>query len=189
MADRSIRRQLQSLLDRADLQLDGPRDFDPIVHDERLFARVLAYGSVGLGEAYEEGWWDCDRLDKLFHRVKRAKLYRSVEGRPRIWTYLKARWNSFRSRAHAFDIGEQHYDLGNDLFESMLDRRMIYTRAYWHEATSLDEAQEQKAEASRAEAAASPRRAHPRHRLWLGRRRAVSERALRCLSRGHYGVA
>lgn len=144
MADRSIRRQLQSLLDRADLQLDGPRDFDPIVHDERLFARVLAYGSVGLGEAYEEGWWDCDRLDKLFHRVKRAKLYRSVEGRPRIWTYLKARWKSFRSRAHAFDIGEQHYDLGNDLFESMLDRRMIYTCAYWHEATSLDEAEEQK---------------------------------------------
>src|SRR5699024_638633 len=50
------------------------------------------------------------------------------------------------SRKHAFEVGEKHYDTGNDLFEAMLDKHMVYTTAYWKNATSLDEAQEHKLE-------------------------------------------
>jgi hypothetical protein len=32
------------------------------VNDERMFQRVLARGTLGLGEAYMNGWWDCDQL-------------------------------------------------------------------------------------------------------------------------------
>ena len=46
----------------------------------------------------------------------------------------------------AFEVGEQHYDVGNDLYERMLDKRMIYTCAYWQDAKNLDEAQEHKLE-------------------------------------------
>src|SRR6185295_7694888 len=40
--------------------------------------------------------------------------------------------------------GERHYDLGNDLFQAMLGRRLVYSCGYWNNATTLDEAQEAK---------------------------------------------
>jgi cyclopropane-fatty-acyl-phospholipid synthase len=51
--------------------------------------------------------------------------------------------------ADAYEVGRRHYDLGNDLFEAMLDRRMVYTCAYWADAAwadaaTLDAAQEAK---------------------------------------------
>jgi cyclopropane fatty-acyl-phospholipid synthase-like methyltransferase len=48
------------------------------------------------------------------------------------------------TRSRAFEIGKRHYDLGNDLFEAMLDRRMTYSSAYWDGARDLDTAQEAK---------------------------------------------
>ena len=51
---------------------------------------------------------------------------------------------NYQSKARAFQIGEHHYDLGNDLFEKMLDKRMIYSCGYWKNAKTLDEAQEAK---------------------------------------------
>jgi cyclopropane-fatty-acyl-phospholipid synthase len=41
-------------------------------------------------------------------------------------------------------VGRRHYDLGDDLFESMLGRRLVYSCAYWADATDLDAAQEAK---------------------------------------------
>jgi hypothetical protein len=42
------------------------------VHDTRFFKRVLQQGSLGLGESYMEGWWDCKRLDIFFDKLLRA---------------------------------------------------------------------------------------------------------------------
>jgi cyclopropane-fatty-acyl-phospholipid synthase len=49
-----------------------------------------------------------------------------------------------RQAARAFEVGERHYDVGNDLYEAMLGRRMVYTCAYWKNADTLDAAQEAK---------------------------------------------
>ena len=46
--------------------------------------------------------------------------------------------------SRAFTVGEKHYNTGNDLFEIMLDKRMIYSCGYWKEAGTLEEAQEKK---------------------------------------------
>lgn len=51
-----------------------------------------------------------------------------------------------QSRRRAFIVGERHYNLGNDLFQNMLDKRMNYSCAYWKDASNLDEAQENKLE-------------------------------------------
>src|ERR1035441_2865177 len=40
--------------------------------------------------------------------------------------------------------GERHYDIGNDLYERMLDSRMIYSCGYWENAATLEEAQRAK---------------------------------------------
>jgi cyclopropane-fatty-acyl-phospholipid synthase len=47
-------------------------------------------------------------------------------------------------KSKAFAIGEKHYDIGNDLFAKMLDKRMVYSCGYWKNARTLDEAQEKK---------------------------------------------
>ena len=141
-----LRSRVETLLADVDLDLDGDRPFDPRIHDPRFFARVLAQGSLGLGEAYVDGWWDCERLDEMIARLLRARLDQKVRRRPPLRSLLKARLLNLQSRARAFDNGERHYDLGNDLYAAMLDRRMIYTGAVWRHAEDLDTAQEHKLE-------------------------------------------
>jgi cyclopropane-fatty-acyl-phospholipid synthase len=144
--DARRRDRLQALLDLVDVRLDGGRPCDIQVHDERLFRRVLGEGSLGLGEAYMDGWWDAERVDDLF-----AKLARLDEAdRPLPWStkllILKDRVMNRQSLSGAREVAERHYDLGNDLFEAMLDRRMAYSCGYWAHARTLDEAQEAKLE-------------------------------------------
>lgn len=43
-------------------------------------------------------------------------------------------------------MGERHYDLGNDLFQAMLDPEMAYTCGYWKDADDLEQAQKAKLE-------------------------------------------
>jgi cyclopropane-fatty-acyl-phospholipid synthase len=144
VAGGSFRRRAEELLALADVRVDGARPWDLRVHDERLYARVLAEGSLGLGESYMDGWWDCDALDAFVHRILRAEL----DTRVRPWSdALRVAWArlvNLQKPSRAYQIGRRHYDIGNDLFSRMLDRRMIYSCAYWKDAATLDEAQEAK---------------------------------------------
>ncbi len=51
---------IRELCELADVQINGSRPWDMQVHDERLYDRILRDSSLGLGEAYMEGWWDCE---------------------------------------------------------------------------------------------------------------------------------
>ena len=137
----------RALLALGGIEINGGNPWDIAVHDERFYRRVLAHGSLGLGESYMEGWWDCERLDEFFFRVLRSDIQKQVR---RYWhllsTVLLARVLNMQSSKRAFQIGERHYDLGNRLFLAMLDSRMVYSCAYWREARTLDEAQENKLE-------------------------------------------
>jgi cyclopropane-fatty-acyl-phospholipid synthase len=146
VAVRRYRDQIRRAIAPADVTLDGDRPFDPRIHDERLFRRVALHGSIGLGEAYVEGWWDCERLDELFHRLLRAGVDRRIARRAYLWGGLRGRLTNRQRPARAGEVGRRHYDLGNDLFSAMLDRRRLYSCGYWRNATSLDEAQEAKLE-------------------------------------------
>lgn len=140
----AIRDRIQQLLGLADIAVDGSRPWDIRVHDDRLYARVMAQGALGLGESYMDGWWDCEQLDEFFHRVLKADLDRKLKiwrDAPRV---LRAKLLNLQRPTRAFRIGRHHYDIGNDLFQCMLDERMIYSCGYWSEASTLDEAQEAK---------------------------------------------
>ncbi|MFN2238913.1 MAG: cyclopropane fatty acyl phospholipid synthase [Thermoanaerobaculia bacterium] len=135
---------LDRTLRRAGVTIGGDAPWDVTVHDPRLAARVLAHGSLGLGEAYVEGWWDCERLDELFARILRADLQSEVRGLSTLVRVLHAKLINRGRRSRAFVIGRHHYDLGNDLYSLMLDRRMTYSCGIWDEADTLDAAQEAK---------------------------------------------
>jgi cyclopropane-fatty-acyl-phospholipid synthase len=144
MPDGTFRRKISDLLERAGIRIDGPAPHDIQVHDQRLFGRVLAGGSMALGEAYMDRWWDCRKLDEFFARILRARLDEHVRSRTWLWTALKARLLNRQTIRRAARMARHHYDLGNDLYRRMLDRRMIYSCAFWTGARNLDEAQEQK---------------------------------------------
>ena len=59
---------------------------------------------------------------------------------------LRAKLFNRQSVNRAFEVGEKHYDLGNDLYKAMLDKRLCYSCAYWKDAKTLDQAQEAKLE-------------------------------------------
>ncbi|MCF8081424.1 MAG: cyclopropane fatty acyl phospholipid synthase [Desulfobacterales bacterium] len=139
------RKPIEELLDLAGIRIDGGRPFDIQVRNPEFYPRVLAGGSLALGESYMDGWWDCQALDQFFERVMAARLDKKVtRNKSLLWAALKARWKSRANPSRAFEIGEHHYDLGNDLFKIMLDRRMNYSCAWWSNAEDLDAAQEAK---------------------------------------------
>ncbi len=141
----SAREFCEELLKKADVTIDGNRPQDITVHDERLFNRVIRYGTLGLGEAYMENWWDAVSVDEFINKVLTAHLNKDIEfNLASILTVAKAFIFNLQSSKKAFEVGEKHYDLGNDLYEAMLDKRMVYTCGYWEHAKTLDEAQEAK---------------------------------------------
>lgn len=133
------------LLAKADITVGGDKPQDIVVHDERLYNRVIRYGTVGLGEAYMDGWWDANHLDVFIDTVFRAHLEKSIRlNWAAVLAIAKAFIFNLQSISRAFVVGEAHYDLGNDLYEAMLGSRMVYTCGYWAKAKTLDEAQEAK---------------------------------------------
>ena len=138
-------RIVSELLSRAGITINGSSPSDPQIKHPDFFKRVLQEGSLGLGESYMDGWWDCERLDIFFSSVLRAglesQLPRNVKDTLRV---ASARLFNLQSKKRAWIVGKEHYDLGNDLFSRMLDPYMQYSCAYWKEATTLEDAQQAK---------------------------------------------
>lgn len=137
---------MAELLERADIRIGGSRPWDIRLNAFGVPEQVLANGNLGLGEAYMEGAWEVDRLDEFFFRVLRARLDRQVQPARMLLHGLRARLLNLQSTQRAWQVGEVHYDLGNDFYAAMLDARMTYTCGYWNSADNLDAAQEAKLE-------------------------------------------
>lgn len=145
----ALRNRVEQLLSLADVHLGGDRPWDPHVRDERFHARVLAQGSLGLGESYMDGWWTVPSLDGFLYRLLAAELDRKVRGWGALVDGLRARFTNLQSRERSFEVGERHYDLGNDFYGAMLGRRLVYSCGYWRDRDGqplhdLDAAQEAK---------------------------------------------
>ena len=139
------RRICIDLLAEAGVPVGGDEPYAVRVHDERLWARVIAQRQLGLGEAYMDGWWDCHQLDEMLTRVIAIDAAQRIPLRPRIaWHVLSSTVANYQTKRRAAKNARHHYDIGNDLYERMLDKRMVYSCGYWQEAESLDTAQEAK---------------------------------------------
>ena len=145
MASNSSEKIVRELLEYAGIQVNGPNPWDIQVHNPHLYDRVLGEVHLGLGESYMDGWWDCDAIDQFITRALNANLDVRVRGNWKIaWHWLRARLLNLQAASRAYEVGEKHYDLGNDLYTAMLDKRLNYTCGYWKNASNLDEAQEAK---------------------------------------------
>ncbi len=139
------KRIAEELLNQAGIEINGSNSYDIKVHNEDLYQRVLQQGSIGLGESYMDGWWDCERLDLFFTKVLSAQLDQKLPNNWRdIVRIIIARIWNLQTKNRAWIVGKEHYDLGNDLFVRMLDPYMQYSCGYWAKATTLEDAQKEK---------------------------------------------
>ncbi len=116
------------------------------MRDPRFYRRVLAQGTVGLGESYMDGWWEVPALDEFCARARGARVDQQVTDWRLAWLVLKSRMLNLQSAGRSGKVARKHYDLGNDLYQAMLDPWMQYTCGYWRHAADLDAAQRDKLE-------------------------------------------
>lgn len=145
MSNQREKSLVRDLLEFAGVELNGKRPWDIQVHDERVYERLVSEAELGLGESYMAGWWAAEKVDEFIFRILRADLQDKVKRNFNILLRLAAfRLTNMQKKSRAFIVGRRHYDLGNELFTKMLDRRMNYSCAYWKDAGNLDAAQEDK---------------------------------------------
>jgi len=142
--DREAPDVLIRLLESADVRFNGSRPWDIRVHDPALYDRILRQGSLGFGEAYMDNAWESERLDETLYKLLSARINIKIKGFNKL-RFLGAFLRSFlfnrQSRKRTFQVGEHHYDIGNDVYAAMLDPTMSYSCGYWKDAADLEQAQ------------------------------------------------
>ena len=133
----------KKLFDSVDIHINGSRPWDPQIHNELFYPRVISGGSLALGESYMDGWWDCQALDQFSDKLLSGRIDKQVKVKnPAFFSHvIKAYIFNAQSKKRAYIVGKEHYDIGNDLFSLMLDERMNYSCGYWRNANSLEQAQ------------------------------------------------
>ncbi len=131
-----ISKYLQSI----GVTLNGEKPYDVRIRNDKLFRGLPT--SLAIGEAYMEGWWECDQLDELFFRICKnqldEKFYNSLTDT------LKKGLNcvvNLQTKIRSLSVAKVHYNLGNEFYRRMLGPTMAYTCGYWRKATTLDQAQ------------------------------------------------
>ena len=139
----AFKKRVEDLLAGSDVMINGTRAWDIRVTDPRFYGRVMAEGSLGFGEAYMDGWFECDQLDECISKLLRHDVRTKIKPSfSLVLEALRAKYTNLQSKQRAFEVGEQHYNVGNDLYKVMLDKRLTYTCGYWKGVDNLDAAQE-----------------------------------------------
>ncbi len=108
----------------ADVEVGGNRPWDIAVHNESFYDKVLLKGSLGLGEAYMDGWWDAKDVDQFIYQLLSSHLenYASLPISA-VWTYFKSHLLNLQSKLGSKKVIDQHYQLGNDLYQAKIKCR------------------------------------------------------------------
>ncbi|PCK07863.1 MAG: hypothetical protein COA42_12005 [Alteromonadaceae bacterium] len=120
-------KKIETLLSHADVRIGAGREWDLEIHNPDTYARILGGGTLGLGEAYMESWRDCLALDQFFTRVLQARLAQRVHTVNDKLFFVKTWLMNRQAGKRSLKVAQQHYDAGNDLYQRMLDKRMIYS--------------------------------------------------------------
>lgn len=142
----------RDILEPAGIKINGKEVWDPQIKNDKIFGRIAKQQSLGLGEAYMDGWWECNNLEEFFYRILSSSMNdkdNNLDGRPKgffeglIYRYMPLLVNQ-QTFKRSTKVAYEHYDVGNDVYDLMLGKDMQYTCAYWQESETLDEAQHNK---------------------------------------------
>ena len=60
---------INKLLESSGIKINGNNPWDIKILNQKVYNRIKAEGSLGLGESYMEGWWDCERIDEFIYKL------------------------------------------------------------------------------------------------------------------------
>lgn len=121
-----------------DVKINGDRPHDIQVHNPRFYKRVLMNYSLGIGEGYMDGDWSCEDLEGM---LRRCLEHFAKSENVSLITSIENRLFNMQSALKSKKAIKKHYDVGNDLYQAMLDPYMQYSCGYWATAETLEEAQ------------------------------------------------
>src|SRR5690606_16890137 len=104
---------IRQMLAEPGVTVGGSQPWDIQIHDARLYRRVVRHGTLGLGEAYMEGWWDCEALDAFICKALQASLDNQTRTLRDSLLAFHALIANLQSQTRAWVVGERHYDIGN----------------------------------------------------------------------------
>jgi cyclopropane-fatty-acyl-phospholipid synthase len=131
------------------LQTNGEKTI--IIHNKSMFDKIAYNGALGFAESYMDGDWDTDNMELILYTLmlKEVEIENQIKSQPMqaMYSFFSSIFStstntSLNTIESSKDNISHHYDIGNDLYKIMLDKRMQYTCAYFHkENMSLEEAQ------------------------------------------------
>lgn len=144
----NAKKLVKKRLEKAGIKINGNNPQDIRVYHDGFYDDIITRHSLGLGESYMRKWWDVDKLDDFIFCLLKS----GVKDRSRVKKIiasafsLRALFTNTGSKKRSSEIGEKHYDIGNDLYSLMLGKSMVYSCGFWKDAKDLNEAQEHKME-------------------------------------------
>lgn len=136
---------VQQLLLQAAVEVNGSAPWDIQVHNFDFYKRAVTQGTLGLGESYMDGWWSCDAVDQLFHRIIRAELHKKMTiPFPKKISVIVNQLLNMQTRNRSRRVVDEHYDPDSEIILSFLDPYNQYTCGYFKDTNDLNKAQEQK---------------------------------------------
>lgn len=139
-----LRKKCEDILRLADINLSGDRPWDLEIYNNKFFDRIFSEGSLALGEGYMDGWWDAHSVDQFICKLLSSDVEEKINPYKILALSLQAKLTNLQNLRRAMQVAENHYNLGNRVFEIMLDSRMTYTCGYWKNANDLETAQAHK---------------------------------------------
>lgn len=132
------------LLRQAGIEPNGGSPWDPQIRDDRFYRAVVLNGSVGLGDAYLNEWWECEDIGAFILRIIESGIHLRIPRIDMLARRLRFGLVDAQSRLRSKQVAEAHYDEDARIFEIMLGSTTNYTCARWNGVSTLDAAQEQK---------------------------------------------
>src|SRR5574341_451377 len=104
---------VEKILSAAGISINGNRPYDIQVENENFYRRLLRDGSLGLGESYMDGWWDCDQFEEMIAKMMRTGLDEKYNRKniKLILNVLQSKIFPMGRKSKAFEVGQKHYDI------------------------------------------------------------------------------
>ena len=134
----------KKILQKAGIEVNGNNPWDIQVKDKSGYIDTALFGTLGFGDAYINKKWEVEKMDVFFEKILKSKsnnigiFFEKIQ-RLRDWVI------NTQAGKKAFEVGEKHYDLGNEMYGHMLGESMGYSAGFYlKENNSLEEAQYEK---------------------------------------------
>ncbi len=145
MKSSSPQKFVTDLLLSADIRIDGSRHGDIQVHNEKFYRRVAAGGSLALGEAYMDGWWDCDDLGEFTRKIVKGRLKVPLDLHA-AKIYLMSVIGNLQTPQGSKRVADVHYELPSKMYALFLGPSNQYTSFYYAHTDNDVQAEEARLE-------------------------------------------